>query len=203
MTTTTKKRMSPEEWAGIRAKWETDPRDGYTWIVNEMNLHVTHMAVLKRAKKEGWAKKSSLKSIVEQAQRKADSRKVAAKVSEKVAGETAVLVDSDAVDLRADVIEKHREEWGEHRTTFPMSNMLGEDGLGVARVAKTVAEAIKIRQEGERKAWGLDAIAEDTSGGVATIEELDAFFEQQMRRTEEMRESVRKERGGSDGNQAS
>jgi hypothetical protein len=97
--------------------------------------------------------------------------------------------------LRADVIEKHREEWGEHRTTFPMSNMLGEDGLGVARVAKTVAEAIKIRQEGERKAWGLDAISEDTSAGVATLAELDAMFDQAMKRSEEMKDSVRNERG--------
>ena len=104
--------------------------------------------------------------------------------------------------MRADVIEKHREEWGEHRTTFPMSGMLGEDGLGVARVAKTVAEAIKIRQEGERKAWGLDAIAEDNSSGVATLDELDAMFAQAMKKSEEMREAVRKERGATDGNEA-
>ena len=126
MAATPKKRMTPDEWADVRAKWEGDPRDGYTWVVNEMNLSVSDVAVLKRARNEGWAKKASLKTIVERAQTKADE-----KVSRKVSGKVSPLTESDAVDLRADVIEKHREEWGEHRTTFPMSNMLGEDGLGV------------------------------------------------------------------------
>lgn len=197
MTTTTKKRMSPEEWAGIRAKWETDPRDGYTWIVAEMNLSVSHVAVLKRARKEGWAKKASLKTIVERAQARADS-----KVTAKVTGKVTPVTESESVDLRADVIEKHRDEWGEHRQLFTLQGMLGEDGLGVARVAKTAAEAIKIRQEGERKAWGLDAIAEDNSSGVATLDELDAMFAQAMKKSEEMREAVRKERGAADGNEA-
>lgn len=197
MTTTTKKRMSPEEWAGIRAKWETDPRDGYTWIVTEMNLSVSDVAVLKRARKEGWAKKASLKTIVERAQAKADE-----KVSRKVSGKVSPLTESESVDLRADVIEKHREEWGDHRRLFTLQDMLGEDGLGVARVAKTAAEAIKIRQEGERKAWGLDAIAEDNSSGVATLDELDAMFAQAMKKSEEMRDAVRKERGATGGNEA-
>lgn len=197
MAATPKKRMTPDEWADVRAKWEGDPRDGYTWVVNEMNLSVSDVAVLKRARNEGWAKKASLKTIVERAQTKADE-----KVSRKVSGKVSPLTESDAVDLRADVIEKHREEWGEHRTTFPMSGMLGEDGLGVARVAKTVAEAIKIRQEGERKAWGLDAIAEDNSSGVATLDELDAMFAQAMKKSDEMREAVRKERSATDGNEA-
>lgn len=193
---TTKKRMTLEEWASVRAKWETDPREGYTWIITEMNLSVSDVAVLKRARKEGWAKKASLKSIVERAQAKADEKLA------KVSGKVSPLTESDAVDLRANVIEKHREEWGDHRRLFTLEDMLGEDGLGVARVAKTAAEAIKIRQEGERKAWGLDAIAEDNSSGVATLDELDAMFAQAMKRSEEMRESVRKERGSSDGNEA-
>lgn len=197
MTTTTKKRMSPEEWAGIRAKWETDPRDGYTWIVTEMNLSVSDVAVLKRARKEGWAKKASLKTIVERAQAKADE-----KVSQKVSGKVSPLTESESVDLRADVIEKHRDEWGDHRRLFTLQDMLGEDGLGVARVAKTAAEAIKIRQEGERKAWGLDAIAEDNSSGVATLDELDAMFARAMKKSEEMRDAVRKERGATGGNEA-
>lgn len=100
------------------------------------------------------------------------------------------------------MIEKHRDEWGDHRRLFTLQDMLGEDGLDVARVAKTAAEAIKIRQEGERKAWGLDAIAEDNSSGVATLDELDAMFARAMKKSEEMRDAVRKERGAADGNEA-
>lgn len=194
---TIKKRMTPEEWAEIRARWEDDPRDGYTWIVSELNLKVTHVAVLKRAKNEGWAKKASLKNIVERAQKRADE-----KVTGKVTGKVNAVTSEESVDLRANVIEKHRNEWGEHGTTFPISNMLGENALGIARVAKTVAEAIKIRQDGERRAWGLDANGENTSAGMATLDELDALFEQAIKRTDEMKTAVRAERetGGNEAN---
>ena len=94
------------------------------------------------------------------------------------------------------MIETHREEWSDHRRLFTLEAMLGEDGLGVARMAKTAAEMLKIRQEGERKAWGLDAIAEDSSSGVATLDELDAMFTQAMKRSDEMREALRRERQG-------
>lgn len=189
---TTKKRMTQEEWAEIRARWEEDPRDGYTWIVAELDLKVTHVAVLKRAKKEGWAKKASLKNIVERAQLKADEN-----FARKVTGKVNAVTSEESVDFRSEIVNTHREEWMEHRTTFSISGMLGEDGLVTARVAKTAAEAIKIRQEGERKAWGLDVLSEDATAGVATLAELDAMFEQAMKRTNEMRESVRKERGTS------
>lgn len=201
MAAETKKRMSAEKWAEIRATWEADPRDGYTWVINEMGLTVSHVAILKRARNEGWAKKADLKTIVERAQAKADLKVTqrAAKVTEaatKVTEEVTKVTDSQSVDLRADVLDKHRSEWGDHRESFLLEDMLGEGGLGVARVAKTAAEAIKIRQEGERKAWGLDAISEPT-GSAKTLDELDVMFEMAMKRSQEMREAVRKERGGS------
>src|SRR5690606_13093084 len=145
--------------------------DGYVWLVPAINLNVSDEAIRKRAGNEGWATRASLKAVVERAHAKADA-KVGGTAGEKDGEPTT----DEAIDLRAAVIEKHREEWGEHRRLFTLEGMLGEEGLGVARVAKTAAEAIKIRQEGERKAWGLDAISEDTGTGVATLEQLDAMF---------------------------
>jgi hypothetical protein len=69
--------------------------------------------------------------------------------------------------------------------------------LDQGRAGKLAAETLKPRHDGERKAWGLDAIAEDTAAGMSALDELDAMLELAMRKSGEMREAVRKERGGS------
>lgn len=192
------KRMTADEWGEVRSRWESDPREGYTWIVSEMNLGVSDVAVLKRARKEGWAKKASLKTIVERAQARADE-----KVSRKVSGEVSPLTTSEAVDLRAGVIEKHRDEWAEHRETFTLPLLTGEEsGLNMSRIAKMTAETIRIRQQGEREAWGLDAVAENTNTGVSSLSELEAMFDLAKIKTQQMMEAVRKERGGPSGGNA-
>lgn len=107
--------MTADEWGEVRSRWESDPREGYTWIVSEMNLGVSDVAVLKRARKEGWAKKASLKTIVERAQAKADekvSRKVSRKVSGEVSQKVSPLTDSEVVDLRASVVENNQDVGG-------------------------------------------------------------------------------------------
>lgn len=203
--------MSKEKWLEIRAQWESDPRPGYVWIVSELSLDVSDIAVLQKAKREGWAKKASIKTIVQRAQIQADlkgraklslvqknvsldGKKVSAK-AKKLSQNVSALTEAESVDMRSSVLERHRDEWKEHAGIFKLGDMVGEDGLGVARTGKTAAEMVKIRQEGERKAWGLDAIAEDP-GTAKTMEELDAMFAMAMKRTQEMREAVRKERGG-------
>lgn len=189
---TTKKRMTPDEWQAVRERWEADPRTGYTWILNEMNLSVSHVAVFKRARKEGWAKKASLKTIVARAQARADA-----------GGNVTPVTDSEAVAVRAEIIDTHRKEWGDHRAKFALDDMLvtfkdnGEierDGFAVARSAKAAAETIRLRQDGERRAWGLDAITEEVSTGSRTLEELDAFFALAVRRAGEQQEAIRRER---------
>lgn len=204
------RRMTREEWGEVRKRWELDPRDGYLWIVREMNLPVTDKAVLGRAKKEGWSKRASLASIVEAAQRKADAKKVTRPAARKL----TPVTDGESTDVRAEVIEKHRNEWSEHRERFPLDAVVSYDknhpeltevtsgGEKLARVAKTVAETIRLRQQGERDAWGLDAIANDTSAGVATLGELDAMFEIAVRKADEARARIRSERGIADGDTA-
>ena len=188
-----KPKLTPEQWLECQHRWEADHRDGYQWLVDEMNLPVSTPAVRKAAMKDGWRKSGSMKSIVQRAHIQADA-KSAAKVSLKVSPETmlptetinpSISITEAAVDLRSGVIENHRDEWGEHRTTFPMSDMLGEDGLGIARVAKTVAESIKIRQEGERKAWGLDALVQEDNSAISQ-DDLDEIYNAGMKRVEEM-----------------
>lgn len=190
--------MTADEWGEVRSRWESDPREGYTWIVSEMNLGVSDEAIRKRARNEGWAKKASLKTIVERAQARAD-----AKVTGKVTGKVTPVTESEAVDLRASVIEKHRDEWAEHRETFTLPLLTGEEsGLNMSRIAKMTAETIRIRQQGEREAWGLDAVAENTNTGVSSLSELEAMFDLAKIKTQQMMEAVRKERGGPSGGNA-
>lgn len=197
----TSQKMTPEEWEEARARWETDPRDGYAWLKRELNLPVSEVAILKRARKELWAKKASMKTVAELAQFKAD---------QKAAKADKPLSEAESVDIRANILETHRREWQEHRERFPFeaiitmvegnpaSATLTEDGEKIARTAKVVAETIKHRQQGEREAWGLDALPTDTTAGVKTIEELEAMYAAHMRKSDEMQAAVEKERGGSD-----
>jgi hypothetical protein len=200
-------RLNKAQWADVRAAWESDPRESLSWLIFEMRLPVSHEAVRKRAKQEGWVKTENLKVIVEKAQRKADSRelekvgkvgKVGRKVGKKLDDPTlpmALATGEERADLLADTIETHRKEWQEHRAAFALSSMTeGDEAWNKARCAKTAAEAIRIRQEGERKAWGLDAIETDLNSGVKSEAELKAMLDEGLRKSAEMDEEVRKRR---------
>lgn len=183
-------RLTQEQWTHARQIWEADPREGYQWLINQLGLPVSKVAVLKRAQKEFWAKKASLKSIVEQAQTQADNKEVNQN-GEKL----NALTVKTAVDLRANILETHRSEWQNHREHFPLYELSNpESGLNLARIAKTAAEAIKLRQEGERKAWGLDVVVEDTGAGAATFDELDAMFKKAMQQSQAMQDAMQKDR---------
>lgn len=200
------KHLPKDEWDKIRERWELDPRPGYRWVVGEMNLTVTESAVKARARKERWTKRTSLKAIVDRAQQQADKRR-----PEKKPADTFQHVDASAeqvsIDLRSEIIDLHRGEWAEHRSKFPLEAIVADapdepggvtiapNGEKIARASKVMAETIRLRQQGEREAWGLDAISQDEGAGMSTLDELDAMFELAMRRTEEMKASVRKERG--------
>ena len=58
-----KPKLTPEEWGQIRDVWEADPREGYTWLVKELDLPVSAPAVRKTAVRDGWAKKGASKPV--------------------------------------------------------------------------------------------------------------------------------------------
>lgn len=71
---------------------------------------------------------------------------------------------TDAAD-RATVVERQRSEWDRHQRL--MDEALGGGDPETAKLAKLLAEALKIRQEGERRAWGItDKADTELSGGV-------------------------------------
>lgn len=52
-------KLTIEQWWDVRDAWEQDPRDGYTWLVKELELPVSAPGVRKTALKQGWAKRKA------------------------------------------------------------------------------------------------------------------------------------------------
>ena len=143
-------RLTRDQWAAARVRWESDPTLTMVAIGNEFG--VSEAAVRQRAKADGWVKLGSMKSIQEAAQRKADE-KLRSKFDDEVQkASTRELAE----DIRADVIERHRCDWAEHRQHFAVGDIAADFEMG--KSAKISAEMLKIRQAGERAAYGLDEV---------------------------------------------
>jgi hypothetical protein len=159
-------RLTAEQWAAVRADYEA----GMSLNAVAGKHSMSRAAVQKRAAAEGWTQD------VEPAIR----RKVAEKVAGMVAGgheaEKAAAMDAEA-ERRAAVVERHRREWEgleglRQRCIRRAEEAEAAEDWGAAKVAKILADtigdhvaALKGKQDGERKAWGLDdqAIRVDVS----------------------------------------
>lgn len=71
----------------------------------------------------------------------------------------AQAVEDVAVDARATILARHRNEWPAVRSELYKA-LKTRDADG-ARLAKIAAETFKLVQDGERKAWGIDAGGDD------------------------------------------
>jgi hypothetical protein len=66
----------------------------------------------------------------------------------------AQAVEDAAVDARAEILKRHRTEWVAPRNQIYKA--LKSTDIDQAKLAKLAAETLKLIQDGERKAWGLD-----------------------------------------------
>ena len=55
-----KPKLTPEQWADVRNHWEHDPRDGYSWLVDELGLPVSAPGVRKTALRDERSYAASL-----------------------------------------------------------------------------------------------------------------------------------------------
>jgi hypothetical protein len=147
-------RLTADQWKDARQRWEADPTATHESISEQFG--VSRQAVSKKANAEGWAKVGALRQVAEKAQLKADA-KVAAQVAQ-VAGATGKNAQQAtleaSVEIRADVIDRHRSDWAEHRKLFSLADVKKDFESG--KKAKISAEMLLIRQKGERAAYGLD-----------------------------------------------
>lgn len=81
-------------------------------------------------------------------------------------GATSPGAEAIAVDLRTELLERHRKEWGAVRRMFYRSIQIAEGAVGfdAAKFAKISAETAELIQRGEARAWGLDSLTIDFEG---------------------------------------
>jgi transposase-like protein len=131
------------DWEAIRAEYEA----GATQSDIARRHGCSRTAIQKRIEAEGWLQ--DLEPVIE--------RLTAAKVAGVVAGcnpqKKAVALATEA-DRRAAVALRHRTEWDSHQTIIDQA--LTDRDFELAKLAKITAETLRIRQDSERKAWGLE-----------------------------------------------
>ena len=132
-------------------------------------VKLSRQAVSKRAATEGWSKVGSLRQASERAQFKADGK--VAQVAGATTKKDVAATFEASIEIRADVIDRHRVDWAEHRKSFAVADVKKDFENG--KKAKISAEMLLIRHKGERAAYGLDdAAAAPPSTNADLLREL-------------------------------
>ena len=160
---------SKDVWEKWKIIWETDPKMTFAGVAEGMG--VSRQGVSMRAKKDKWAKLPNAPRIAAKAHQKADATPT---VSEPltmpdpgpITGAEALsnAIEEGAVDARAKIISRHRVEWNAARSNIYKAIKSGS--FDQAKLAKITSEALKIVQDGERKAWGLDVVEKPETGEI-------------------------------------
>ncbi|WP_288078616.1 hypothetical protein [Pseudomonas sp.] len=148
---------SDELKAAARALWEGDPNISMADVAAEVG--VTVRAMRRWTQEENWSKRKQ--DMSERAHAAADNYK--GKLSElgpEITTEQQKQAEADAaeetaVQLRAQVLDRHRKEWNAPRK-LSYDAVKAKD-FNQMKMAKITAEALTLIQNGERKAWGIDS----------------------------------------------
>ena len=181
-------RLTESQWAAIRSEWESSIDEPSLLTAAERAGHrhgfqhpakgsVSKRMAVDAAKGDPWERRSNLAAINASAHRIADGRALETK-GDGVSSQKAQADRAESEDLRATVIARHRQEW--LAVTALRDEAAGRrhddlaDAMAKAKFAKIMAETVKIQQEGERKAWGLDDLG-DFDPSKLTDEQLEAI----------------------------
>ena len=145
------------DWETIRAEYEA----GATMGELSRRHGVSKPAISKRASAEGW-----IQDVSGAVDRLAEA-KVNGIVNTVNPQKKAEALDR-AAEAKADVIRRHKAEWDRHKVI--MDEALQTIDFDRAKLAKITAETLKIRQDGERRAWGItDKTEAEVSGGLNVV----------------------------------
>lgn len=144
-------RLTKDQWSAARIEWESDSSVNDSMLAEKYGI--SQQAVTKKRIQDGWQRAGIMQNIAQRAQIEADA-KLCPPPSEVVKHNQKADVVNAAIGIRAKLLEQHRDDWKEHREQFTLADIAANFELG--KSAKITAEMLKIRQEGERKAYGLD-----------------------------------------------
>lgn len=147
-------RLTRDQWAAARIKWEADPK--LTFEAVGVLMGVSRVAVSKRASSEGWERITDMHTLAQLAHARSDAREVTAKVTPELSPET-IDARNAAVDLRADVIDRHKADMARHRALH--NDEAQAEDLEACKRAKLSIEVLAIRHKVERDAYGLNEAA--------------------------------------------
>lgn len=88
-------KLSPERWSEVRAAWEADPREGFTWLREQLSLPVSRESVRKKAIAESWSK--HLGSTARPTST-GNAAKVPPKVAEAIPGNHPAIIDDQSAE---------------------------------------------------------------------------------------------------------
>ena len=179
--------MTPDQWLQMRREWEASERKGLTWLTTSAGgaWDVSEETIRKRRADEGWTKPANIAAIVQRAQKQADVQSAARLAtdphpaipganlgngvgdseseSRPPKSQPAPGTEEAAVDMRSELLERHRREWSAIRKLFYRTLKAAEeaDGLTLAKLTMLCAGIAERMQRNEARAWGLDAAVLD------------------------------------------
>lgn len=148
------------DWEKIRAEYEAGASMGSL----SRAYGVSKPSISVRAKKEGWIQDTT----------EAVNRLVNAKlngVANPVSPEKKAEALSAAADRKMAVIVRHQDEWRRHQAII--DEALANNDFERAKLAKITAETIRIRQDGERRAWGIELTQQQQVNQQAQVVNID------------------------------
>ena len=168
------RQISDHRWVAARALYEGTPGMTFPQLAKETKIGTSTLQ--RKANEDGWVKArdpAQLAAMSAAAQEVAD--RFASKVAEygdeisaeQKAAAVAETVQETAVLERGKVLDRHRREWAAPRK-LSYEAVQNRD-FERAKLAKITAETLKIIQEGERKAWGLDQSGDGDAKGVTVV----------------------------------
>lgn len=151
-------RLTKDQWSQARELWESDSTQTDESIAERFGVSKSAVVKARTQSKDCWKRVGSLQTVQQRAQFVADAR---SDQSSDLGHHKSTTIDA-AIEIRADLLSKHRADWDEHREHFTLGAIA--DNFDLGKSAKITAEMLKIRQEGERKAYGLDEQQQQSKG---------------------------------------
>lgn len=160
--------------AAARALFEGKPFSTEVSVAEEVGVEAYWVRRWKR--EQGWKKLSRAPALSAMAGAAADKFKVRMSElgkpldDEAAAAEAAKEVASEfAVDVRAQVIDRHRKEWSAPRKIAYEAVQKGD--FERAKLAKITAETLTLIQSGECRAYGISQEARGADGQTVVVVE--------------------------------
>ncbi len=111
-----KPKLTPEEWAKVRNTWESDPREGYAWLVESMALPVSAPGVRKVSLRDKWkkSKKPSKSTKTPKETINSEPKSKVSKVSQRNHAKISETIDIETIndDLETFESDEHKEPGG-------------------------------------------------------------------------------------------